>query len=290
MNKKLFASALFAAGAFVSTSALAALGFANSVGNTTDGYLQTDHAKVAAGGDPVQANDIIIDVGGATDIPAGKEIVIRLPKGLNFSEVPGFKVTQRTPGVGLTLKDGTEFGDPTLDDPGVSWADANGDGGYDRAVVTVGAAGIAGDSLTISVNLTADSTVTAGAKKISVVANNGLATPKEIVEVVSGFAVPVFSASGTQLSTVSQSTQTVKVTTATFTVTLPKGTAKGKVVKMTPESKLTFSSAGSTITYAITSPVKLPVFTVATSTGKFAAGIGTKSLTFTVSNTTTVDT
>ncbi|MGA0936302.1 MAG: hypothetical protein ACO3R5_14380, partial [Pseudohongiellaceae bacterium] len=270
MNKKLFASALFAAGAFVSTSALAALGFETSVGNRADGYLQDGNAKVAAGGSSVRRNDILVNIGAATDIPAGKEIVIRLPKGLNFSEVPGFKVTQGTPGVGLTLKDGSEFGDPTLDDPGVTWSDANGDGGYDRAVVTVAAAAAAGDSLTISINLTADSTATAGVKKVSVVVNNGLAVPQNVVEVVSGFTEPVFSASGTKLKTLSQSAQTATVSTAKFTVTVPKGTAGTSKVTMTPESKLTFSSSGSTITYAINTPVKMFPFTVATSTGTFA--------------------
>jgi hypothetical protein len=248
MNKKLFASALFAAGAFVSTSALADLVIENSVDNTTEGYLQTDNAKVAAGGDPVQANDIIIDVGDGADIPAGKEIVIRLPVGLNFSEVPGFKVTQRTPGVGLTLKDGTEFGDPTLDDPGVTWSDANGDGGYDRAVVTVSSAAKKGDSLTISTNLTADSTVKAGEQNISIIANGNLAQAQAIVEVVSGFTEPVFSASGKKLITVSQNALTPSVSAAVFTVTVPSGTASASKLTMTPESKLTYSGNGSTIT------------------------------------------
>jgi hypothetical protein len=291
MNKKLFASALFAAGAFVSTSALAALGFETSVGNTADGYLQTGNAKVAAGGSSVRANDIIINVGAAADIPAStavakSEIIVRLPKGLNFSDVPSYKIAQATTG-GLTLKDSSEFGDPTLDDPGVTWSDANGDGGYDRAVVTVSSAGKAGDSLTISVNLTADSTATAGVKKISVVVNNSLAVPQDIVEVVSGFTEPVFSASGKKLVTVSQNALTPSVSAAVFTVTVASGTASASKLTMTPESKLTFSGNGSTITYTINTPIKKALFTAANA---FAAGAGTPSLSFTVSGTATVDT
>ena len=63
-----------------------------------------------------------------------------------------------------------------------------------RAVVVVGAAGIAGDSLTISVNVSADSTATAGVKKASLIVNAGLAVTQDVVTVVSAQLHPIQSA------------------------------------------------------------------------------------------------
>lgn len=287
MKKKLFASALFAVAAFVSTIASATLDYDNSKTNSLGlGYLQSGNAKVTPGGNSVRANDLIIKVNAHTDIPKDAEIIIRLPEGLNFDGAPSYLVSPGTPTVGLTLKDASEFGDPTLDAPKVTLADANGDGGMDRAVVTAAAAGANADTLTITINLTASASATAGAKKASIIVNGGLAVTQDIVEVVSGFTEPVFSASGTKLTSIDQSAQTATVSAAKFTVTVPKGTTGTSKVTMTPQSKLTFSSdGGTTITYAINTPVKMFPFTVATSTGTFALGAGTPSLSFTVTGT-----
>jgi hypothetical protein len=285
MNKKLFASALFAAAAFVSTTASAAITYQNSNQSSATpatGYIQMGDAKVAAGGGSVRGNDLVIISGGGTpsDIPASAEIIVRLPKGLNFDGAPSYKVTPATPSLGLTLKDGSAFGDPTLDAPGVALFDANADGGMDRAVIVVGAAAAVGDKLAISINVVADSTATAGVKKASLIVNAGLAVTQNAVEVVAGFAEPVSAASGTKLSTADQGANAgVAVTTATFTVTVPKGTVGGSKITMTPQSKLTFGTGGTTVTYTVATPLAANPFTAASA---FAAGPGTSSVSFTV--------
>jgi len=292
MNKKLFASALFAVAAFVSSIASAQLTYDNSKTNALGtGYLQDGNAKVSPGGASVRANDLLIKVNGnaGTQIPKDAEIIIRLPAGLNFDGNPSFLVTPGTPTVGLTLKDDSEFGDPTLDAPKVQLFDANGDGGMDRALVTAAAAGMNADTLTISINLTASASATKGVKKASVIVNGGLAVNQEVVEVVEGFAEPVFSASGTLLTSLSQAQQTATVGKALFTVTVPKGTADKTKLTFTPQSKLKFSPQGTTITYTVNTPLKQYPFTAVSSTGTFALDTGTPSLSFTVSGTTTVD-
>jgi len=168
MNKKIFASALFAAAAFVSSIASAQLSYDNSKTDALgSGYVQDGNAKVAAGGSAVKANDIIIKQTGNSDklIPKDAEIIILLPKGVNFSGSPSFKVVQGTSTIGLTLKNASQYGDPTLTDPKIELSDANEDGGMDRAVVTAAATAQDGDVVTISMDVTADATATKGAKK-----------------------------------------------------------------------------------------------------------------------------
>jgi hypothetical protein len=288
MNKKLFASALFAVAAFVSSIASAQLTYDNS---NTDalglGFLQDSNPKVAPGGAVVAGNVLVIKVNGnaGTQIPKDAEIIIRLPAGLNFSGTPSYLVTPGTATIGLTLKDPSEFGDPTLDNPKITMFDANGDGGMDRVLVTAAAAGLDSDTLTITANVTASASTTAGTKKASIIVNGGLAVTQDIVEVVSGFTTPVFSASGTKLTSIDQTAQTATVSAAKFTVTIPKGTAGATKLTMTPQSKLTFSSSGTTVTYTVSTPLKYYPFTVGTPTGTFAAGAGTASISFTVTGT-----
>jgi hypothetical protein len=126
MNKKIFASAIFAMAAFVSTYASAAVTYTNSVADP--GYAQTANAVVGAGGGSVRGNDLIIGSGANGNIPADAEIIVRLPAGLNFDGAPSYLVSPATPTQGLTLKDGTEFQDPTLNDPGITMFDTDGDG------------------------------------------------------------------------------------------------------------------------------------------------------------------
>ena len=132
MNKKIFASALFAVAALVSTSASAAITYGNSTG--VGANVQGGNAVAAAGGASVRANDITLfttadgDIGAKSSTKSG-EVVLRLPKGLNFDGSPVYTVTpvSGTASVGLTLKDSA--GDPTLTDAQVTMSDANGDGG-----------------------------------------------------------------------------------------------------------------------------------------------------------------
>jgi len=291
MNKKIFASALFAVAAFVSSIASAATTYDNS--NTNSGYLQDGNPKVAPGGASIQGNVLLITVTGnaGTEIPKDAEIIIRLPEGLNFDGSPSYLVTPGTPTVGLTLKDASTFGDPTLSAPKITLFDANEDGGMDRAVVTAAAAAKDSDVLTITAKVIASASATKGAKKASIIVNGGLAVTQDIAEVVTGFTAPVFSASGTKLTSVDQTQQTATVSAAVFTVTIPKGTAGASKVTLTPQSKLTFGTGNgttqvTTVTYKTSTPLKFQPFTTSGTVG-ITAGTSTTSISFVVTGTAT---
>jgi len=125
MKLKTFASMFLAAIAFVTSSAFAAVTYDDS--NDDAGYAQTGDAEVLQGAS-ARANDIILTFGPAAtaDIAAAKEIIVRLPDGLNFASAPKYKVEPQTTTLGLTLKDSA--GDPTLSTPNVLLSDTNGDG------------------------------------------------------------------------------------------------------------------------------------------------------------------
>ena len=279
MNKKLFKSALFAAAAFVSSIASAAITYDNSVTDTLgNGYVQGANAVVGAGGPSVVANAIIIKTGGSKDIPADAAIIVKLPDGLNFDGEPSYLVSPAVATQGLTLADTTTSGDPTLDDPAIKLDDTNGDGMPDRAEVTAAAAAKVGDQLSITANIKANADVKVGVKKASVIVNGGLAV-QEIATVLASVDEPVQGSSGTALTTVSQkASPNVGVSTASFVITIPKGTVGGKTITLTPESKVTWGSAGSNATVTVHSPVKTnPV----TSLTAFGAAGATSSITFT---------
>jgi hypothetical protein len=274
------------AAAFVSTIASAAVTYGTSVG--ASGSAQTANAKVAAGGSSVRANDLTVQagVGGATpDIPADAEIIVRLPAGLNFDGAPTYLVTAATPTQGLTLKDGTEFGDPTLDDPGVSLFDTNGDGGMDRALVTVAAAAAAGDTLTISINLKAGSTVKAGVKKASVIVNAGLAVTQDIVEVVTSLQEPISPAATSKLSTADQNeTLDVATLTSVIEITIPKGTLNGKTITLKPQSGIRWATSTTTVTLAgVMTPVSVAPLTATTGSTSTLVGPATSTTTLSYS-------
>jgi hypothetical protein len=289
MKKKLFKSALFAAAAFVSSIASATITYDNSVTDAIKGtYAQTDNAVVTAGGGAVRANDLILRANtGATDMPADSEIIIRLPAGLNFDGEPSYLVGPITPTQGLTLKDGTEFGDPTLDDPAIEMFDTNGDGGYDRALVTVAAASGAGDTLTISINLTADADVSAGVKKASVIVNNGLAVTQNIVEVIAADVDPLGN-TGDPVEVSQGLNESVDTSSATFAVTIPAGTAGGKTITLTPASGVQWATAAgsTTVTWTIHSPFSVnplsPVVTANVSVNAASATVTAASSTATI--------
>ena len=276
MNKKLFKSALFAAAAFVSSIASAAITYDNSV--TGNGYKQGANAVVGAGGPSVVANALIIKTKGSKDIPADAAIIVKLPDGLNFDGEPSYLVSPAVATQGLTLADTSTSGDPTLDDPAIKLDDTNGDGMPDRAEVTAAAAAKVGDQLSITANIKANADVKAGVKKASVIVNGGLAV-QEIATVLASVDEPVQGSSGTALTTVSQkASPNVGVSTASFVITIPKGTVGGKTITLTPESKVTWGSAGSTATVTVHSPVKTnPVKSLTA----FGAAGATSSITFT---------
>jgi len=282
MNKKLFKSALFAAAAFVSSIASAAITYDNSVTDTLgNGYVQGANAVVGAGGPSVVANTLVVRAGKpavGSDIPADAKIIVRLPDGLNFDGDPSYLVSPAVATQGLTLADTSTSGDPTLDDPAIKLDDTNGDGMPDRAEVTAAAAAKVGDQLSITANIKANADVKAGVKKASVIVNGGLAV-QEIATVLASVDEPVQGSSGTALTTVSQkASPNVGVSTASFVITIPKGTVGGKTITLTPESKVTWGSAGSTATVTVHSPVKTnPV----TSLKAFGAAGATSSITFT---------
>jgi hypothetical protein len=285
MNKKLFASAIFAIGAIVSsTTALAANSYNNSVNTNAN---QGGNAVTTAGGDPVRGNDLTIQSGVAKDMAAKSEIVVKLPDGINFAAVPGYKVTPATPGQGLSLVDGSEFGDPTLDDPGVTWFDTDGDGGMDRAVVVVKGDSAAGDTLTISVNVTAGSDVTAGVKKATISTNGGVGVAQPVVEVLAALAEPVQEV-GTLTTWDQTADSNVGTLTSTFIVTIPKGTAGSKTITLTPQTGLKFAGANSTITYTVLTPYAYNPLKESSGSASISPNSDTASVNLTVSGTSTV--
>ena len=247
MNKKIFATALFAIAAFVSTGASAAITYGNSVG----AGVQTDDALVNPGGSAQRANDLTIVAGtSTTDVPADSEIIIRLPAGLNFSGAPTYLVSPATPTQGLTLKDNTAFGDPTLgENVGVELFDTDADGGMDRAVVTVSAAANVGDELIISSSVAANSDATTGLKKASIIVNGGLAQTIDVVEVTNDVISGVISATGTDLVTVDQKAYVaVDVSTPDFGVVIPAGAENGDTVTLNVAGKVQWDAGTSTLT------------------------------------------
>jgi hypothetical protein len=283
MNKKIFASALIAIAAFASAGASAAVTYGNSV--NAAGYAQTKDAVVAQDGVAVRANDLIITTNAVTDIPAKAEIIVKLPKGLNFSGSPSYLVS--APTGGLTLVDDSVSGDPTLTEPAISLSDTDGDGMMDRAVVTAKAASAAGitNTVTISSEIMATSKAKAGAAKVSIIVNGSLANTVSIGTVVAALETPVQGSSGTSLTTVDQKTNTDKgVSTATIVVTIPAGTLAGKTITLTPQAGVKWASSGSTATIAVHSPVAIaPV-----NSSAFGAAGATSAITFTTTGSTTV--
>ena len=285
MNKKIFTKALLAVAALVfSTVASAAITYSTSVG--VGG--QTDNAVVTSGGGSVRANDlIIIDPNATPIIAADDEIIVRLPAGINFDGSPSYLVTRAGGGsatTGLTLKDGTVNGDPTLDEPGIALSDTNGDGGMDRALVTVSSDSKAGDSLTISINVTAGADVTDGVYEASVIVSGNLAVTQDIVEVISADIDPFGLTDDS--TEVSQALNTdVDTSATTFAVTIPANTAGGKTITLTPLSGVSWgtTASGSSITWTVHTPFAVDPLTPTSTSG---LAVGPQSATTAVTLTT----
>lgn len=284
MNKKIFASALLAVVGFVITNAASAVTYDNSVTDVGGKYNQTNNAIVGAGGPSVRANDLIITAqtsGIGADIPANGEIVIRLPEGLNFDGAPTYLVSPAVANNGLTLKDASQFGDPTLTEPGIALFDTNGDGGMDRAVVTVKAAADAGDQLYISSNIKspAGTAATKTGAKASIIVNGGLAVSQVIADIVDSLPETVAGASTANLSTApSIGQQNVALPSPTIVVTIPAGTVGSKTITITPASGLKWATATTNATITkISSPVSSTY--VAPTISNIGAASGTNSIT-----------
>jgi hypothetical protein len=284
MNKKLIASALLASAAFVSTTASADVLYDNSVGVGA----QTSNALVNPGG-TARANDLTLEFDGFDNTVADSEIIIRLPAGLNFSAVPIFEIDPAAPNSGLTLKDNTEFGDPTRgENAGVEWFDTNADGGYDRAVVTVSSVDDFGDMMTINVSVTANADATIGTKKASIIVNGGLAETVDLVDVTDATLTGVGGAASTALVAIDQEADaSIDVTTPVFTVSIPAGAENGDTVTLDVEGKVQWDVGVSDITITdVFSPVSVSPLTgtaVVGSGGGYAAVAGlTSTVTMTV--------
>ena len=280
MNKKIFATALFAIAAFVSTGASAAITYGNNVGGVN---IQNENSQVNPGGTS-RANDLTI-VSGGTDVPADSEVIIRLPAGINFSGTPTYLVDPKTANAGLTLKDNTAFGDPTLGaDAGVDLFDTNADGGMDRAVVTVSSAALTGDTLTISINVTANSDATVGDKKASIIVNGGLAQSIDLVEVTAGALSGIVSGSAAELVTVDQAAYSpLLVSTPSFGVVIPAGAENGDTITLNVAGKVQWDAGTSTISVTgVFTPVSTFPLTSTVLAGGFGPGTAVAGATSTV--------
>jgi hypothetical protein len=169
-------------------------------------------------------------------------------------------------------------------------SDTNADGGMDRAEVTVGAAGIATDSVTVESEVTSPAGTKASpiSAKASIIVNSGFASATGIARIVASLNEPVDSASGKSLTTVSQqaSTDPTGVSTATFVITIPAGTLKGKTITLTPQKHVGWNDGTADNTPTITVSELTPVATAPISGGSdVAPGTGTVTLTTTGSAT-----
>jgi hypothetical protein len=282
MNKKLFASAALAVSASLSSGFAAATTYDNSVTYSA----QTKDALVNPGG-TARANSIVI-ISDGSDMASGSKIVVRLPDGLNFASDPKFSVTQDTANEGLTLVDDTSFEDPTLGsddngDPnvGISLGDYNGDGGNDRAEITVSGAAEADDVLVAHINVVADADAEVGSYNASVIVAGNLANTVKLVDVI---ATPLTSVveSGEDLITLDQRAADEQDTTDyAFHVIIPAGAENGDTVTLTPEGKVLWDDGTSTLTITdIYTPVDVAPLTGTIVTGTAVDGTtGTVTLT-----------
>ena len=291
MNKKIFATALFALAAFVSTGASAAVTFGNSVGLASSS--QTADAVVGQGG-TARANDIttVIGAGGATgDLPKNGEIILRLPTGLNFDGAPYFSVTPATSGAGLSLKDGSSFGDPTLGEVfgtktptvGVELFDTDGDGGMDRAVAVAAANAAAGDTLTISISVKAASTATVGNKNATVTVNGAASSVRVVAVQKQALASGANTPPTASLTTASQSLASnvdMGTLTSVIYIAIPKGTANGKTITFTPNGAVQWRPTTTTISLTALSPFNAASASVIPLTGTTVVNYGDAAVAF----------
>jgi len=274
MNKKIFATALLAIATFVSTGVSAAVTFENS----TDLSVAQDTDSIVGQGATARANDIKLTIGqnggGATgDLPKDGEIVVVLPEGLNFSGQPSFLVTPNQSGAGLALKDKGSFGDSTLGEAygvtptvGVALFDTNGDGGMDRAVAVAASNAAGTDTITISMDVTADAkaAVSTTAKQARVSVNGATGNVDLIVVQATDISKGVTSFATSKLVSVQEAVtgnSDIAITgslTPVVYVSIPKGTKNNDKITLTPKGN---------VVWATTSTIKVSTITPFSSTG-----------------------
>jgi len=302
MNKKIFATALLAIATFVSTGVSAAVTFADS----TDLSVAQGADSIVGQGATARANDIKITLSQTNadkELPKDGEIVVRLPEGLNFSGQPSFLVVRGASG-NLSLKDSSSFGDATPGEAygvtptvGVTLFDTNGDGGMDRAVAVAASNGGATDTVTISMDVTADAKATVSASpKQAVVSVNGTSGKVDLIVVqAADISKGVTSSATTKLITAQQALSgntDIGTTTPTVYITIPKGTKNNATVTLAPTGNVAWGQT-STITLTtitpfnsssnVASPLTGTLVISSVTNGTGAIGL-TQSITLTVAN------
>jgi len=267
MNKKIFATVLLAIATFVSTGVSAAVTFENSYDDLSVGQGAD---SIVGQGATARANDIKITLSQTNadkELPKDGEIVVRLPEGLNFSGQPSFLVGRGTNG-NLSLKDSSAFGDATPGEAygatptvGVTLFDTNGDGGMDRAVVVAASNGGATDTVTISMDVTADAKAKVSATPLqAIVSVNGTSGKEDLIVVqAADISKGVTSFATSKLDPRQQAmsgTGTLTITgapTPTVFVSIPKGTKNGDKIILTPTGNVIWGQT-SAITITTVTP------------------------------------
>ena len=289
-----YAKAIIAAATLVSSGAFAALTLDDSAdGDTVRSAAQSTTALVKIGGASARGNEIELDVTAVGDLAVADTVVFRLPVGVNFVGAPTFKVTPVTSGVGVSLKDSA--GDPSLTSPIVTLTDTNADGLMDRASVVVATANLinsvgVGDKISMLADITAASTVKAGALNASVIVTGNLALTASIATATASDVA--FKVTGTAITEPQTAVTDVLVSGISTRITIPKGTAKGKTITLTPDTKVAWSNdaVGTTITWTVSTPLATnPMTPTATYTARGAQN-STATVTLTLAAATTADT
>ena len=294
MNIFKYAKVIIAAATLVSSGAFAALTVDDSAnGDTVASAAQGATAQVKIGGASARGNEIELDMTAAADIAVADTIVFRLPAGVNFVGAPTFKVTPETSGVGVSLKDSA--GDPSLTSPAITLTDTNADGLMDRASVVAATANLVagsggGDKISMQADITAGTGVTAGGITASVIVTGNLALTGSIGNATTSDVA--FKVTGTAITEPQTAVTDVDVSGISTMITIPAGTAAGKTITLTPDSKVAWSNdaAGSTVTWTVSTPLATNPMTPTATFTAVAAKNSTATLTLTLAAATTVDT
>ena len=294
MNIFKYAKVIIAAATLVSSGAFAALTVDDSAnGDTVASAAQGATAQVKIGGASARGNEIELDMTAAADIAVADTIVFRLPAGVNFVGAPTFKVTPETSGVGVSLKDSA--GDPSLTSPAITLTDTNADGLMDRASVVAATANLiagggGGDKISMQADITAGTGVKAGGITASVIVTGNLALTGSIGNATTSDVA--FKVTGTAITEPQTAVTDVNVSAISTMITIPAGTAAGKTITLTPDSKAAWSNdaAGSTVTWTVSTPLSANPMTPTATFTAVAAKNSTATLTLTLAAATTVDT
>lgn len=255
----------------------------------TSTTVDANYPLVASGGTVVFEDQIVTDVAGG-DLSIDDKVVLTLPTGVNFVGTP----TATTSNAAGALK----LSSNSLGDPGdtglVSLTDTNGDGGMDRAEVTVRVAGAAGNVMVFKGSMTYVGTSTSGnlSPTVSVFDKSGNAytlvdTDNVLAtKVKAGFdASPIALQSASTVYTLPNSTASAVANAVSYLITVPSG--KGSA---STNDNITFTF-GTGIKLDATSDVTVTTLTDNAPTigwaGANPANEGATSLTLTINSATT---